>query len=220
MSWLFGSAASAPAPAVKEVDLKEKQREWQRKLQHQIRDIDKNVRDIERAQAQTKLNIKKAIKDKQMVGATMLAKELVQSDKAKERLLTCKFHVENIGTQLKLAAANLRVTGSLSKCGDIMRDMNALMKGPETVAVARDLAQEFSRFGIMEEMVGEQMDAVMDVDGDLDELADGQVQAVIQEIMSGIKLHSAGSKAAAAAAQPVAADPDADLERRMRELDK
>ena len=217
MSWLFGAAAATPAE--KEVDMREKQREWQRKLLHQIRDIDKSMREIDREQAKVKLAIKKAVKDKQMAGATALAKQLVQSDKAKERLLTCKVHVESIGMQLKAAGATLKVTGNLSKCTSIMKDMNALMKGPETAAITRELAQELSRFGIIDEMMSDQLDSVMDADGDLDELADGQVQAVIQEIMAGVKTTAAGSKTASAA-QPVAEDGAADLERRMRELDK
>ncbi len=218
MSWLFGvGKAAAPTQAEKEVDMKEKQREWQRKLQHQQRDLDKSIREIEREEAKVKLAIKKAVKDKQIAGAKALAKNIVMSGKEKERLITCKVHLEGISIQLKTAMATLKVTGTLEKSGEIMKSMNALVNAAETSATSRELAKELARFGIIEEMMGEQLDAAMDPDGDLDELADSQVEALVQEIVSGVKA-TAGSKQVpvAQAAQDQAAA--ADLERRMAEL--
>ena len=98
MSWLFGigssagaaAAPSAKAQAEKDADIKEKQREWQRKLSQQQRELDRNIREIERDEAKVKLAIKKCAKDKQMQGARELARQIVMSGKAKERLLTCK----------------------------------------------------------------------------------------------------------------------------------
>jgi charged multivesicular body protein 3 len=223
MSWLFGAGKAAAAAAHTQeeaVDMREKQREWQRKLQHQQRDLDKSIREIEREEVKVKNAIKKAVKDKQMAGAKSLARQIVMSEKEKERLVTCKVHIEGISIQLKTAAATLKVTGSMGKSCEIMKSMNALVNAAETSAVSRELAQELSRFGIIEEMMGEQLDAAMDPDGDLDELADSQVEALVQEIVSGVKATAAGSKQlpVAQAAQEQAAA--ADLERRMAALDK
>jgi charged multivesicular body protein 3 len=220
MSWLFGAgkaAAASQTQAEKEVDLKEKQREWQHKLQHQQRDLDKSIREIEREEAKVKLAIKKAVKDKQLAGAKALARNIVMSGKEKERLVTCKVHLEGIGVQLKVAMATLKVTGTLAKSGEIMKSMNALLNAAETSATTRELAQELARFGIIEEMMGEQLDAALDPDGDLDELADGEVEALVQEIVSGVKATAGNKKVPVAQAEQEHAAA-ADLERRMAEL--
>jgi charged multivesicular body protein 3 len=183
---------------------------------HQQRDLDRSIHEIERNEVKIKLAVKKAAKDKQMECAKSLAKELVMSGKAKERLVHGKAQLENIGIQLKVAAANLKLTGSVQKSTEVVKSMNALMKGSQTAAVARELAQEFSRFGIIEEMMSEQLDQAIDVDGDLDELADSQVDALVQEILSGVKLQGAGAKQVPVA--QAAEDAAAALERRMKEL--
>jgi charged multivesicular body protein 3 len=229
MSWLFGWGSSNAAAAVTEVSqaekdatMKEKEREWQHKLKHQQREIDKSIRDIERDEAKVKIAIKKAVKEKQMQGAKALAKQIVMSGKSKERLLTCKVHLEGIGVHLKTAAATLKVTGAMGRSADMMKSMNALIKASETSQVSRELAKEMARFGIIEEMMDEQLDAAMDPDGDLEELADSQVEALVQEICAGVKMTgAAGSKSVPKASAAEEADMQrqaAELERRMKEL--
>lgn len=198
MSWLFGfgkpSAGSAAAAAEvaevqeeKSADIKEKQREWQATLRQKSRDLDRGVREIERSEEKVKLAIKKAAKDGQMQGAKELARQIVMSEKAKDRLITCKTHLEMIGVQLKTAAATLKMTGSMARSAEIMSSVNALCKASETQAVSRELAQELARFGIIDEMMSEQLDSALDTDGNLDELADGEVELVVQEIVAGVK---------------------------------
>ena len=100
--------------------------------------------------------------------------------------------------------------------------MNALIKASETSQVSRELAKEMARFGIIEEMMDEQLDAAMDPDGDLEELADSQVEALVQEICAGVKMTgAAGSKSVPKASAAEEADMQrqaAELERRMKEL--
>jgi charged multivesicular body protein 3 len=154
-----------------------------------------------------------------MRAAKDLAKNILLSKKAKERLLTCKVHLEGIGLELKAAAATLKVTGAMQRSGEIMKSMNALVKVSETSAACRELAQEMMRFGIIEEMVSEQLDSALDADGDLDELADAHVEALVQEILSGVKAQSVGQKQLQGAEAEHAAAA-AEIERRLQELDK
>jgi charged multivesicular body protein 3 len=225
MSWLFGAGKAAAAPAAASiaeasVDMKEKQREWQRSLLHQQRDLDRNIREIEREEAKVKINIKKAVKDNQMRAAKDLAKNILLSKKAKERLLTCKVHLEGIGLELKAAVATLKVTGAMQRSGEIMKSMNALVKVSETSAACRELAKEMTRFGIMEEMVSEQIDSALDADGDLDELADAQVEALVQEILSGVKATGSVGQKQLQGAEAEHAAAAAEIERRIQELGK
>lgn len=136
-------------------------------------------------------------------------------------------HLESISVHLKTAAASLKVTGSMEKSSEIMKTMSKLVNAAETSAVSRELAQELARFGIMEEMMGDALDSAMDPDGDLEELADGQVEALVQEIITGVKTAgAAGTKAvpkAATAEELAAADMErqaAELDRRLKELGK
>ena len=136
-------------------------------------------------------------------------------------------HLESISVHLKTAAASLKVTGSMEKSSEIMKTMSKLVNAAETSSVSRELAQELSRFGIMEEMMGDALDSAMDPDGDLEELADGQVEALVQEIIAGVKTAgAAGTKAvpkAVTAEELAAADMErqaAELDRRLKELGK
>ena len=108
-----------------------------------------------------------------------------------------------------------------------MKTMSKLVNAAETSSVSRELAQELSRFGIMEEMMGDALDSAMDPDGDLEELADGQVEALVQEIIAGVKTAgAAGTKTvpkAPTAEELAAADMErqaAELDRRLKELGK
>ena len=197
MSWLFGLGKSSAGPTAaaqvaevqeeKSADIKEKQREWQATLRQKQRDLDRSVREIERSEEKVKLAIKKAAKDGQMQGAKELARQIVMSTKAKDRLSICKTHLEMISVQLKTAAATLKMTGSMARSAEIMASVNALCKASETQAVSRELAQELARFGIIDEMMSEQLDSALDPDGNLEELADDEVELIVQEIVVGVK---------------------------------
>lgn len=94
--------------------------------------------------------------------ARILAREVVRTDKQKDRLSVSKARLGSIGTQLtqqlgertcastqivilKLFLAMVKVTGSLQKSTEIMKLSNSLIKLPQISRVMRDMSMEMTK---------------------------------------------------------------------------
>ncbi|THH32913.1 hypothetical protein EUX98_g1303 [Antrodiella citrinella] len=122
--------------------------------------------------------------------ARILAREVVRSNKQKDRLSVSKARLGSIGTQLSQQLAMSKVTGSLQKSTEIMKLSNSLIKLPQISQTMRDMSMEMTKAGILEEM----MDATLEMDEDeeLEEEADAEVDKVLFDLTNG-KLGQAGA---------------------------
>lgn len=94
--------------------------------------------------------------------ARILAREVVRSNKQKDRLSVSKARLGSIGTQLtqqlgeractsaqilglKHSLAMLKVTGSLQKSTEIMKLSNSLIKLPQIGRVMREMSMEMTK---------------------------------------------------------------------------
>lgn len=97
-----------------------------------------------------------------MKSARILAKEVVRSDKQKDRLSVSKARLGSIGTQLQqqlgafahneirirlnsFLLAMIKVTGSLEKSTEIMKLSNALIKLPQISQTMREMSMEMTK---------------------------------------------------------------------------
>ncbi|KAK1236636.1 Vacuolar protein-sorting-associated protein 24 [Marasmius sp. AFHP31] len=138
--------------------------------------------------------------------ARILAKEVVRSEKQKDRLSVSKARLGSIGTQLQQQMAMAKVTGSLQKSTEIMKLSNSLIKLPQISQTMREMSMEMtkveafsayatnylipSKAGIMEEMLEDTLE--MEDDEELEEEADEEVDKVLFQLTDG-KLGQAGS---------------------------
>jgi len=122
--------------------------------------------------------------------AKILAREVVRSNKQKDRLSVSKARLGSIGTQLSQQMAMIKVTGSLQKSTEIMKLSNSLIKLPQISQTMREMSMEMTKAGIMEEMLEDTLD--MDEDDEIEEEADAEVDKVLFELTNG-KLGEAGS---------------------------
>ncbi|KAJ6485118.1 vacuolar sorting protein Vps24 [Mycena vitilis] len=168
----------------------EKVRAWQLKLRTESRHLDREMRELDKATKQARQTVKQHAARGDVKSARILAREVVRSDKQKDRLSVSKARLGSIGTQLQQQMAMIKVTGSLQKSTEIMKLSNSLIKLPQISQTMREMSMEMTKAGIMEEMLEDTLD--MEEDDELLDEADAEVDKVLAELTDG-KLGLAGS---------------------------
>ncbi|KAI9178727.1 Vacuolar protein-sorting-associated protein 24 [Blastocladiella emersonii ATCC 22665] len=162
----------------------EQVKKWRGNLRAQDRVLDRQIRGIEAEEAKVKRTLKDAAKKGNRAACVSLAKELVRSRKAKERLHTSKAQLNSVSMQLGQQLAALKVAGALQKSTEIMKSVNGLVKLPEIQAQMQDMAREMMKAGIIEEMID---DTITSLDDDeVEEEAEEEVNRVLFEITDGL----------------------------------
>ena len=92
----------------------------------------------------------------------VLAKELVATRKAKERIMTAQAQLNSVSMQLSTNTAMQKVSGAMGRSAQVLQCMNKLINIPEISAAMRVMAQEMEKAGIIEEMVDDTM-SIMEV---------------------------------------------------------
>lgn len=186
----------------------EQAKHWKKALQGEMRGLDRQVRNIQRAELKVKMEAKAAAKKGDVGAVRLLSKEILHSRKACKRLVTAKTQMNSVIMQLEMQASQMKLMGALSRSTEVMTSMNQLIKVTEVGAMMRQMSAEMMRAGLIEEMVGDTLDSALDDDVEEDEL-DSEVNKVVEEVMTG-KMQGArvGTTAlpARAAAAPVAED--------------
>lgn len=113
----------------------------------------------------------------------ILAKEIVHSRKAINRIYASKAHLNSIQLQMKNQLATLRIAGSLQQSTEVMVAMQNLVRLPEIAGVMREMSKEMMKAGIIEEMLEETMDSVEDTE-ELEEEVQTEVDKVMLRIIT------------------------------------
>lgn len=79
----------------------ERVRKWQTKIRGEERQLDREIRAIETAQNKVKIHLKQLAAKNDLKNCKMLAKEIVRSNKQKDRLFTSKARLNSIRMQLQ-----------------------------------------------------------------------------------------------------------------------
>jgi len=177
--WFYG-----PTP-------EERVRAWQRKLKAESRQLDREIRQLDVASQKAKATLKQLAAKGDVKSARILAKEVVRSNKQRDKLHVSKARLGSIGVQLNQQLAMLKVTGSLQKSTEIMKLSNQLVKLPAISQAMREMSMEMTKTGIMEEMLEETLE-MNEEDEELEEEADVEVEQVLFDLTNG-KLGNAGT---------------------------
>ncbi|KAJ3762042.1 vacuolar sorting protein Vps24 [Lentinula raphanica] len=171
----------------------EKVRAWQAKLRQESRKLDRDMRQLEVETNKARTTVKQLAKKGDVKSARILAREVVRSQRQKDRLSVSKARLGSIGTQLQHQMAMAKVTGSLQKSTEIMKLSNSLVKLPQISQSMREMSMEMTKAGILEEMMEDTL--ALDDDEELEEEADAEVDQVLFQLTDG-KLGQAGSVSA------------------------
>ncbi|KAL5508418.1 IDH2 [Sanghuangporus vaninii] len=197
----------------------EKIRAWQGKLRGEQRQLDREMRQLEMATKKAQVEVKKLAKKGDIKNAKVLAREVVRSNKQKDRLSISKARLGSINNQLVQQLAMYRVTGTLQKSTEIMKLSNSLVRLPQIGQAMREMSMEMTKAGIMEEMLDDVME--MEDDEELEEEADAEVEKVLFEITDG-KLGAAGTvkDELPAVADSVEEEQERNLEQYQKQLNE
>ncbi|XP_075874215.1 charged multivesicular body protein 3 isoform X2 [Nelusetta ayraudi] len=158
--------------------------EWSRKIRREMRELDRQIRAIQREQDKVKRSIKDAAKKGQKDVCVVLAKEVIQSKRAVNKLYATKAHMNSVMLGMKNQCAVLRIAGALQKSTEVMKAMQNLVKVPEIQATMRELSKEMTKAGIMEEMLEDTFESMEDGE-DMEEEAEEEVDKILFEITAG-----------------------------------
>ncbi|XP_028657400.1 E3 ubiquitin-protein ligase RNF103 isoform X2 [Erpetoichthys calabaricus] len=212
---LFGKTPEKPP--------KELVNEWSLKIRKEMRVIDRQIRDIQREEEKVKRSVKDAAKKGQKDVCIILAKEVIHSRKAVNKLYASKAQMNSVLLSMKNQLSVLRVAGTLEKSTEVMKAMQGLVKIPEIQATMRELSKEMMKAGIIEEMLEDTFEGMEDQD-EMEEEAEMEVDKILFEITAGA-LGKAPSKVTDALPEPAGAaaaseeEPEEDIEEMQSRLE-
>lgn len=159
-------------------------RESSAALRKQERVLDRQIRSIQREEDKAKLSIKQAAKKGDKTTCGILAKEIINTRKAKSRIYTAKANIKSVELTMKQQAAMVRTTGALEKSTKVMESMQKLIKVSEVRDSMMGLQKEMMKMGIIDEMMDDTF-STLDEGEDVEEATQAEIDKVLQEITAG-----------------------------------
>lgn len=168
----------------KQGDPKEKVQEWCKKIRKEGYNLDRQINTIKREENKAIRSLKESAKRGDKESSTLLAKEIINSRKAVNKLHTAKANLNSVQLQLKSQLATLKVSGALGQSAEVMKSMSALVKVPETQKVMMELSREMMKAGVIEEMLEDTMEGLNEEE-DMEDAVQAEVDRIILEITTG-----------------------------------
>jgi charged multivesicular body protein 3 len=178
--------------------------------------MDRQIRNISMEEEKIKRTMKASAKKGDMKTCKTLAKEIVRSRKATERIYISKAQLNSVALQLTQQAAQLKVAGALKKSTEIMKTVNQLVKIPELHQQMEQMASEMMKAGIMDEMMEDAMDALDEEE--VEEEAEEEVNKVLFELTDGILGQANKVNVEKLEESDQLNDKDEELEKRLKAL--
>jgi len=168
----------------KQKDPKEMVREWQSKLRQEGRNLDRQIRSIQREEEKSKRMLKDAAKKNAKEACVPLAREIIQARKSISKIHAAKAQIKSVEYSMNHQLANLRVAGALEKSTDVMKSMTELIKVRDISHTMMEMSKEMMKAGIVEEMMEDAFEGLDDQE-DLEDEAQEEVDKVLFELTAG-----------------------------------
>lgn len=164
----------------KKENAKAQVRQWTRKMKGEVRTIEREIQNIEREEAKVKKEIKIAAKQGNIKGAQMLAKEIVRSHKAKDRMYMTRTQLNSVQMELQSQVATMKLADTLKSSTQVMQHMTKLMSIPQLRETMKELQKEMLKAGLIDEMVSDSMDMLDDED--MEEATQDEVDKILADL--------------------------------------
>ncbi|XP_055005177.1 charged multivesicular body protein 2Ba [Boleophthalmus pectinirostris] len=197
-------------------------KEQSKELRGTQRQITRDRTALERQEKQLEAEIKKMAKSGNREACKILAKQLVQLRKQKNRTYAVSSKVTSMSTQTKLMNSQMKMAGAMSSTAKTMQAVNKKMDPQKTLKTMQDFQKENMKMGMTEDMINDTLDDLFDESGDEDE-SQGIVDQVLDEIgieISGkmARTPAAGKSIPSAASSSQNTISDEEIERHLRAL--
>ena len=168
----------------KSPDPKEQVNDWCKKLRKESNQIDRQINGIRREEAKVTKSLKDAAKKGDKDVCKILAKEIIHSRKAVNKLYCAKANVNSVQMQMKGQLATIKVAGCMQKSAEVMKTMQQLVRLPEIQKTMMEMSREMMKAGIIEEMLEDTMETVTESD-EMEEEAQEEVDKILFELTAG-----------------------------------
>lgn len=197
-------------------------KEQSKELRGTQRQITRDRTALERQEKQLEAEIKKMAKTGNRDACKILAKQLVQLRKQKNRTYAVSSKVTSMSTQTKLMNSQMKMAGAMSSTAKTMQAVNKKMDPQKTLKTMQDFQKENMKMGMTEDLINDTLDECFDESGDEEE-TQGIVDQVLDEIgieISGkmARTPAAGKSVPSAASSSKATISDDEIERQLRAL--
>uniref|UniRef100_A0A0D9WYT0 Uncharacterized protein n=1 Tax=Leersia perrieri TaxID=77586 RepID=A0A0D9WYT0_9ORYZ len=145
-------------------------REWQHRLRNERISLDRRIRELQREEKKVERAIREAAKRDDTVSAKILAKELVRSRRAVNRLYENKAQLNSVSMRLGQVIGTDRMVTQMSKSTEVMKMINNLMKAPELAVTMQQFRKEMMKAEVTEEMANDMIESALDSDNIEDEI--------------------------------------------------
>lgn len=166
--------------AINPPSTREVMRKQNREIRQNQRQLDRGVRDMDRDEAKIKADIKKQAKSGNIAGARILAKQVVQTQHAKNRHHQASAHLSGVQNNMRVAATQQTLATSMAASTKAMAQMNKQMDPMKVQKQMMAFSQENAKFEMSEEMMNDAMDDCFDTD---ETAVDNEVNNVLTEIL-------------------------------------
>mmetsp|Transcript_1397 Transcript_1397/g.1457 ORF Transcript_1397/g.1457 Transcript_1397/m.1457 type:complete len:116 (+) Transcript_1397:192-539(+) len=106
------------------VDPIEQSKNWKRELTKESRRIEREISSIQREEQKVLKECKKLAQSGQLEAAKIIAKEVVQTRKAVERMYTTRAQLNSATMMIQNTIATVKLQGCMSKSVEVMEVMN------------------------------------------------------------------------------------------------
>lgn len=172
-------------------------REWTGKLRKQGFLLDREVRKIEREELKIQNDLKDAAKKNKREVVAVLAKELVRSKKAKNRLHAAKSQINSISMIIQEQMSTVQMASSLQRSTEVMKNMQNLISVQTIASTMQDLSREMMKTGIISEMLDDAVEDAID-----DEPIEDEIQAEIDKVLSEVGVETGAKLAQVPSTRP------------------
>lgn len=186
-------------------ETKLKAKEWQWELGREAKHLDKEIAKIQKDEAKLQDQIRQQAQKGNVEAVQLLARSVVKTRNAVQRLEKTKASMEAVKLQLTTHMASISTSQSIRLSSDIMKKMNAIARIPEVSAVMKDMREQMAMCADAEDSIedalrdpGEEREAAFEVQKVLEEMALDQMGPLAR----GAAVPAEPAKAAAAAAPP------------------
>jgi len=169
---------------------KEAKRETKREVRSSQREMDRELRELDRQEKQLTKELKQRAKltnNGKDPALAALAKQLVQTRKQREKIMTAKAHIGAVGMNATSMATQVAAASAIGNVSKAMKITNEAMNVKETTKILHEFQRENEKLEVKQEMMD---DALMDAfdNDEIEEEADQLTSQVLAEL--GVEMDS------------------------------
>jgi len=208
MEWLFGRKKTP----------EELLRENQRMLKKAMRELDRERTALERQEAKTLIDIKKAAKAGQVEASKIMAKDVVRTRRYVKKMIMMKTQIQAVSLKIQTLKSTNSMAQAMKGVTKAMGRMNAQMNLPGLQQIMMEFEKQSEMMDMKQEIMDDTVDEVLG-----DEEDDEESEQLVNQVLDELGLNLTGEMASAPQAmqQPAQAEavgPEADLQARLDQL--